>query len=205
MASWAQGFRGWSGPWVSQESSQWRSWPWKKGKEKQDEPLSFFRGSSGHRGQDSQKGMILSEKNVCSCWGLRDKTVETEDGGRLVEALRLLLCVVDRGATDVFWTEVWRMQWGVLNIVLKMDHKRRNWSPRTLYRSWWGSGPTVAVMVHKILEEETQKSLEMDWFSMCLCVHTSIGMEDDLKVWGLCDHLDEVILWEKVLFGFWWC
>lgn len=106
------------------------------------------------------------------------------------------------GAADVLWTQVWRMQRGVLIIVLKMDHKRRNWSHRTLCRRWWGSGPGVAVIVDKILEEETQKSLEKDWFSMSLCVHTYTGTKDDAQVWGLCDHLDEVVLWGKVLFGF---
>lgn len=32
---------------------------------------------------------------------------------------------------------------------------------------------------------------------MCLCVHASTGMEDDVKVWGLCDHLNEVICGKK--------
>lgn len=37
---------------------------------------------------------------------------------------------------------------------------------------------------------------------MSLCVPSYTGAKDDAKVWGLCGHLDEMVLWGKVLFGF---
>lgn len=142
------------------------------------------------------------QRKMCVLPGTLERTAEAGDGGPLLEALRLLLRVVDVGSHRCFLNTGVKNAKGCFNHSPKNGPQEEKLKSQDLCKRWWGSGPGIAVIVDKILEEETQKSLEMDWFSMCLCVHTYTGMKDDAKIWGLCDHLDEVILWEKVLFGF---